>query len=314
MDVSHRTSPNHPHLQHFIDQAHNLPGAVVTAVVHPVDALSLAGALQAAEQGIIEPWLVGPQSRIRAAAEAADLDIRGLRLIDSEHSHAAAAEAVRLVRAGEVHALMKGGLATGELLAAVTDRQLGLRTERRLSHIFVLDVPSYHKPLLVTDAAINIAPGLAEKADILQNAFDCAHALGIAEPRAAILCAVEKVMANMPATLDAAALCKMVERGQISGGIADGPLAFDNAISRQAAEAKGIRSTVAGEVDILLAPDLEAGNILSKQLQYLAGATAAGIVMGARVPIILTSRADGSLERLASSAVALLVARYMGRL
>ena len=281
-----------------------------TAVVHPVDALSLSGAVEAARRGLIDPILIGPVSRIRAAAQAAGLDLAGLDLVDVEHSHEAAARACQLAAEGRVAAIMKGALHTDELLEAVVARHSGLRTDRRMSHVFVLDVPSYPRPLLVSDAALNIAPDLAAKRDIVQNAIDCAHAMDIAEPRVAILSAVETVNPNMVSTLDAAALCKMADRGQIVGGVLDGPLAFDNAISVEAAEAKGIRSAVAGRADILIVPDIEAGNMLAKQLFYLSNAQSAGIVMGARVPIILTSRSDPEASRLASCALAILVSQH----
>ena len=281
-----------------------------TAVVHPVDALSLSGAVEAARRGLIDPILIGPVSRIRAAAQAAGLDLAGLDLVDVEHSHEAAARACQLAAEGRVAAIMKGALHTDELLEAVVARHSGLRTDRRMSHVFVLDVPSYPRPLLVSDAALNIAPDLAAKRDIVQNAIDCAHAMDIAEPRVAILSAVETVNPNMVSTLDAATLCKMADRGQIVGGVLDGPLAFDNAISVEAAEAKGIRSAVAGRADILIVPDIEAGNMLAKQLFYLSNAQSAGIVMGARVPIILTSRSDPEASRLASCALAILVSQH----
>ena len=276
------------------------------AVVHPCDAPSLGGAMAAARAGLIVPLLVGPAARIRRAAEEAGLDIAGVAVIDTPHSHASAARAVELVRAGEANALMKGSLHTDELLEAVVDRERGIRTERRLSHVFVMDVPTYPKPLLITDAAVNIAPTLEVKADIVANAIELAHALGIARPKVAILSAVETVSAKIPSTIDAAALCKMADRGQITGALLDGPLALDNAISREAAATKGIVSPVAGDADILLVPDLEAGNMLAKELTFLAGAEAAGIVLGARVPIMLTSRADSVRTRLASAAVAAL--------
>ncbi|WP_022704565.1 bifunctional enoyl-CoA hydratase/phosphate acetyltransferase [Pseudorhodobacter ferrugineus] len=277
---------------------------VRTAVVHPCDALSLTGALEAADQGMIVPVLVGPRARIEAAADQAGRNLEGFEILDTPHSHAAAAAAVALVRAGTVAALMKGSLHTDELMEAVIDASLGLRCERRMSHVYVLDVPTYPKPLLITDAAINIQPDLGVKRDIVQNAIDLAQALGIARPKVAILSAVETVNPRMPSTLDAAALCKMADRGQITGGVLDGPLAFDNAISPVAAAAKGIVSEVAGAADILVAPDLESVNMMAKQLIYLAGADAAGIVLGARVPIILTSRADSATARLASCALA----------
>jgi phosphate acetyltransferase len=281
---------------------------VVTAVAHPCEATALAGAIDAAARGLIVPILVGPAEKIRAVAAAAQIDLGNARLVDAPHSHAAAAAAVALVRCGEAELLMKGSLHTDELLGAVVARDIGLRTGRRLSHAFIMDVPTYHKVLLVTDGAINIAPTLEDKVDICQNAIDLAVALGVARPRVAILAAVETVTPKMPATIDAAALCKMAERGQITGGVLDGPLAFDNAISKEAAAMKGLRSEVAGDPDILLAPDLEAGNILAKQLTFLAHADSAGIVLGARVPIILTSRADSVRSRIASCAVAVLAA------
>lgn len=277
---------------------------VRTAVVHPCDALSLTSALEAADQGMIVPVLVGPRARIEAAADQAGLSLAGIEIVDTPHSHAAAAAAVALVRAGKVAALMKGSLHTDELMEAAIDATLGLRTERRMSHVYVLDVPTYPKPLLITDAAVNIQPDLGAKRDIVQNAIDLARALGIDCPKVAILSAVETVNPRIPSTLDAAALCKMADRGQITGGLLDGPLAFDNAISPVAAAAKGIASEVAGVADILVAPDLESANMMAKQLIYLAGADAAGIVLGARVPIILTSRADSATSRLASCALA----------
>ncbi len=286
---------------------------VTTAVVHPTDTASLLGAIEAAEEGLVLPLLVGPEHKIRAAAEQAGVDLSAYRLVSTEHSHAAAAKAVELVRAGEAEALMKGALHTDELMEAVVDRNTGLRTERRMSHVFAMDVPAYPRPLFITDAAINIAPDLTAKRDIVQNAIDFVQAIGIQQPKVAILSAVETVSPEIPSTLDAAALCKMADRGQITGGIVDGPLAFDNAISPEAAKTKGITSPVAGLADILVAPDLEAGNMMAKQLDYLAGAQGAGIVLGARVPIILTSRADKTLTRMASAAVALLLVRHRER-
>jgi phosphotransacetylase len=281
--------------------------AVPTAVAHPCEESALRGALQAAELGLIEPILVGPKGEIEATALAAGLSLEKIEIVDAESSLAAAQKAVALIREGKAEVLMKGSLHTDELMSAVVSRE-GLRTGRRISHAFVMDVPTYHKVLIVTDAAINIAPLLEDKVDICQNAIDLAISLGCAKPKVAILAAVETVNSKMPATLDAAALCKMAERGQIKGGILDGPLAFDNAISRDAATTKGIKSEVAGDPDILLAPDLEAGNILAKQLSFLANADSAGIVLGARVPVILTSRADSVRSRIASCAVAKLVA------
>ena len=281
---------------------------VICAVVHPCDHDSLLGPLEAAKRGIITPVLVGPEAKIREAALAAGADVSACRIVDAEHGRAAAERAVAMARAGEVEALMKGSLHTDELLSAVVPSATGIRTNRRISHVFVMDVPTYPRTLLVTDAAINIAPGLKEKVDIVQNAIDLARILGIAEPKVAILAAVETVNPDMPSTLEAASLCKMADRRQITGGILDGPLAFDNAVSEQAARTKKIDSPVAGRADILLVPDLEAGNMLAKQLQYLAGADAAGIVLGTRVPIVLTSRADSVRTRLASTAVMALVA------
>jgi phosphate acetyltransferase len=281
---------------------------VVCAVVHPCDHDSLLGPLEAAKHNLINPVLVGPAGKIREAAQAANVDISPYRIVDTEHSHDAAEKAVAMARAGEVEALMKGSLHTDELMAAVVPSATGLRTARRISHVFVMDVPTYPQALLVTDAAINISPGLREKVDIVQNAIDLAHVLGIEEPRVAILSAVETVNPDIPSTIEAASLCKMADRKQITGGILDGPLAFDNAVSEQAARTKKIDSPVAGRADILLVPDLEAGNMLAKQLQYLAGADAAGIVLGTRVPIVLTSRADSVRTRLASIAVMAMVA------
>jgi phosphate acetyltransferase len=281
---------------------------VVTAVVHPCEKSALTGALEAGQLGLIAPVLVGPAAKIEEIAKELQIDLRNVKVIDSPHSHDAAKKAVELVRQGKAEVLMKGSLHTDELLAAVVARETGLRTGRRISHVFIMDVPTYHKVLIVTDAAINIAPTLEDKVDICQNAIDLAISLGLEKPKVAILAAVETVTSKMPATLDAAALCKMAERGQITGAIVDGPLAFDNAISKQAAETKGIRSAVAGDPDILLAPDLEAGNILAKQLTFLANADSAGLVLGARVPIILTSRADNVRSRIASCGVAMLAA------
>jgi phosphate acetyltransferase len=254
---------------------------IATAIAHPCDETSLRGAIEAAEAGLIRPILVGPEGKIRAVAGQPGIDIGPYRLVDAPHSHAAAAQAVAIVRAGEAEALMKGSLHTDELMAEVIDKDTGLRTERRVSHAFVMDVPTYSKPLAVTDAAINIFPDLEDKRDIVQNAIDMAHALGVELPKVAIVSAVETVTPKIPSTIDAAALCKMAERGQITGGLLDGPLAFDNAISKEAAAIKGIRSEVAGDADILVVPDLEAGNILAKQLSFLANADAAGIVLGA---------------------------------
>lgn len=276
---------------------------VRTAVVHPCDALSLSSVIEAAQQGIILPILVGPKIKIETAAQDAGLNLGGLELIDTPHSHAAALTAVALARAGKVDTLMKGTIHTDELMEAIIDKTSGLRTERRMSHVYVLDVPTYTKPLLITDGAINIYPDLTIKRDIVQNAIDLALALGKERPKVAILSALETVNPRITATLDAAALCKMADRGQITGGLIDGPLAFDNAVSPVAVAAKRIVSDVAGIADILVAPDLEAANMIAKQLIYLAGADAAGIVLGARVPIILTSRSDSKVSRLASCAL-----------
>lgn len=280
------------------------------AVVHPCDEQALQGAIDAASRGLIEPVLVGPPARIRSLADASGLDIGAFRLVPSAHSHDSAELSARMAAAGEVEGLMKGSLHTDELMSAVLS-QPQLRTKRRLSHVFRFDVPMYDKPLLITDAALNIHPGLMEKVDIVQNAIDLARMLGGDRPRVAILSAVETVNPSIPSTLDAAALCKMAERGQITDGLLDGPLAFDNAISPEAARIKGIDSAVAGQADILVVPDLESGNMLSKQLQYLAGASSCGVVLGARVPIALTSRADGAAARMASALLLQLIAhRY----
>jgi phosphotransacetylase len=281
---------------------------VPTAVAHPCEATALIAAIEAGEKGLIAPILVGPAARIEEVARRSGITLGQIPIFDVPHSHAAAAKAVELVRQGQVELIMKGSLHSDELLGAVVARETGLRTGRRLSHVFIMDVPTYHKVLVVTDAAINIAPSLEEKADICQNAIDLAVSLGVEKPKVAILAAVETVSSKMPATIDAAALCKMAERGQITGGLLDGPLAFDNAISREAARVKGIASKVAGDPDILLVPDLEAGNMLAKQLTFLANADSAGLVLGARVPIILTSRADSVRSKIASCAVAVLTA------
>ncbi|HEY8187558.1 MAG TPA: bifunctional enoyl-CoA hydratase/phosphate acetyltransferase [Pyrinomonadaceae bacterium] len=281
---------------------------VSTAVAYPCEASALSGALEAAGRKLITPILVGPAEKIAAIARDNGIDLGKLEIVDVSDSIAAAAKAVALIREGRAEVLMKGSLHTDELLGAVVARDVGLRTGRRISHAFIMDVPTYHKVLIVTDAAINIAPTLEDKVHICQNAIDLAVSLGREKPKVAILCAVETVNSKMQATLDAAALCKMAERGQIKDGILDGPLAFDNAISKQAAVTKGITSEVAGDPDILVAPDLEAGNILAKQLSFLANADSAGMVLGARVPVILTSRADSVRSRIASCAVANLMA------
>jgi phosphate acetyltransferase len=297
----------HEQYERLLARAKALP-AIPTAVAHPCDAASLTGAVDAAKMGLIVPVLVGPSERIRAVAEKAHLDISRLQIVDAPHSEASAGEAVRLVREGRAECLMKGSLHTDELMGAVVAREGGLRTSRRISHCFVMDVPSYAYPLIVSDAAVNIAPTLEDKIHIVQNAIDLGHALGQTEVRVAILSAMETVNPKVPSTVEAAALCKMADRGQITGGILDGPLALDNAINLQAAEIKKIDSPVAGRANVLIVPDLEAGNMLAKSLSFLAGADAAGIVLGAKVPIILTSRADSVMTRLASCAVASLVA------
>jgi phosphate acetyltransferase/phosphate butyryltransferase len=280
------------------------------AVVHPCDATSLGTVIEARALGLIDPVVVAPAAKVRAVAAQHGLDIAKLPIEDVPHSHAAAARAVDMARAAQVEALMKGSLHTDELMGAVVDGATGLRTKRRISHCFLMQSPLYPRPFIVTDAAINIAPTLDTKADIVRNAIELAHVIGVQRPRVAILAAVETVNPAMPATLDAAALCKMADRGQIEGALLDGPLAFDNAVSEEAARIKSIRSEVAGRADILVAPDLESGNMLAKQLEYLGGASSAGIVMGARVPIVLTSRADPREARIASCALALMAAHH----
>jgi phosphate acetyltransferase len=287
----------------LLERCRNL-APVPTAVAHPCEASALTGAVEAARKKLIVPVLVGPKDKIAETAKAAGVSLAGLEVVDAPHSHASAEQAVALVREGKAEVLMKGSLHTDELLGAVVSREKGLRTGRRISHAFLMDVPTYHKVLIVTDAAINIAPALEDKVDIVQNAIDLAISLGVKTPKVAILAAVETVNSKMPSTIDAAALCKMADRGQIRGGLLDGPLAFDNAISKEAAQTKGIKSEVAGDPDILLAPDLEAGNILAKLLSFLANADSAGLVLGAKVPIVLTSRADSVRSRIASCAVA----------
>ncbi len=285
---------------------------VPAAVVHPCSDAAIQAVIEATAEGMIEPILVGPLAAMRAAAEQAHVSLAGLRLVDAANSHDAAQKAVALVHAGEAAILMKGSLHTDELLAAVVQRESGLRTERRLSHVFFMDVPTYHKPLMVTDAAINIAPTLAVKADICRNAIELAHALGIARPKVALLSAVENINEKIISTMEAASLCKMAERGQILGALLDGPLAMDNAISREAARIKGIDSQVAGDADILVVPDLVSGNILAKQLTFMANADAAGVVLGARIPVVLTSRADSVRARLTSCALAVLLVSASG--
>lgn len=301
-------TPSHHYEQWLLDQVRGKP-PIRVAVVHPVDLFSLAGAVEAAHAGIIDPVLVGPEHKIKQVAEDAHIDLSGCEIVATPHSHAAAATAVAMAARGEVDALMKGKLHTDEMMQAVIARESGLRTGRRISHVFVLDVPSYPKPLFLTDAAINIRPTLSEKKDIVQNAIDLFCTLGLGTPKVAILSAVETVNEKIPSTLDATALCKMAERGQITGGLLDGPLAFDNAISREAAAIKEIHSLVAGDADILLVPDIESGNMLYKQLRYFSGAQGAGIVLGAKVPIILTSRAGDAENRVISCALTQLYVR-----
>jgi phosphotransacetylase len=284
-------------------------GSVKTAIVWPGDEVSLGGAIQAYRDKLIIPVLVGSESAIRALAATLNLDLTGIEIVDVPHSKLAAIKAVELARTNQVQMLMKGSLHTDEIMGAVVSREGGLRTGRRISHVFALDVPSYHKTLFVTDAAVNIQPDLETKISILQNAIDMMITLEVENPKVAILSAVESVNPAIPSTLDAAALCKMADRGQITGAIVDGPLAFDNAISSDAARIKKIKSPVAGDPDLLMVPNLEAGNILFKQLQYLAGALAAGVVVGAKVPVVLTSRADGELARMASCALGVLLAK-----
>jgi len=301
--------PSPPHgLYQRVLEAAQAPPAILTAVAHPCDRISLESVVEAAKFRLIEPILVGPATRIRDAAAAAQLDISAYALVPAEHSQDSAAKAVELIRQGKAEALMKGSLHTDELMGAVVARDTGIRTARRISHCFVMDVPGHREALIVTDAAVNIAPDLADKVDIVQNAIDLAHAMRVDEVRVAILSAMETVNPKVTSTLEAAALCKMADRGQIVGGILDGPLALDNAISEESAAIKGIVSLVAGRANVLVVPDLEAGNMLAKSLSFLAGADAAGIVLGARVPIILTSRADSVTTRLASCAVASLLA------
>ncbi|MBI5335949.1 MAG: phosphate acetyltransferase [Burkholderiales bacterium] len=302
------TVPPPDNYQRLIEATRVLPTLSV-AVIHPVDGVSLGAALEAADMGLITPTLVGPRSKILAAAKELGRDISALPIVEAPHSHAAAEAGVELVKTGQVEALMKGSLHTDELMGAVVAKATGLRTARRISHCFVMDVPGYPHPLIITDAAINIAPTLAEKRDITQNAIDLAHALRIPEVRVAILSAMETVNPDVPSTVEAAALCKMADRGQITGAHLDGPLALDNAIDLEAARIKGIHSAVAGQANILVVPDLEAGNMLAKSLSFLAHARSAGIVLGARVPIILTSRADSRIARLASCAVASMLAQ-----
>jgi phosphate acetyltransferase len=303
----------HAKYERLIAKAREVPSAI-TVVVHPCDQASLIGALEAAEAGLITPILVGPAAKINAVAREHKLDISRYEVVDVPHSVAAASKAVEMIRTGKGELLMKGSLHTDELMKAVAASATGLRTGRRISHVFVMDVPSYADTLFVTDAAINIFPDLEAKVDIIQNAIDLWVQVGLGTPRVAILSAVETVTSKIPSTIEAAALCKMADRGQITGGIVDGPLAFDNAVDPEAARIKGIKSEVAGRAQILVVPDLEAGNMLAKNLTFLAGADAAGIVLGARVPVILTSRADSVRTRMASCAVAVLYADALRRL
>lgn len=294
--------------QALIDQARS-HGPVATAVVYPVSREGLLGAVEAARCGLIHPLLIGPGETIRRVATEAGVDLAGCALIEESEPVACAARAAALARAGEAQVIMKGSLHTDELMGVIVSRDAGLRTHRRISHVFVMDVAAYPKLLLISDAAVNIAPGLATKRDIVQNAIDVARVIGVETPRVALLSAVETVNPDIPSTVDAAALCKMADRGQITGAVLDGPLAFDNAISAQAARTKGIASPVSGQVDVLVVPNLEAGNMLYKQLVYLSGALAAGVVVGARVPVVLTSRADTPASRIVSTAVACLLAQ-----
>ena len=302
-------SDKYSRLQALVARAKGLP-AIDMAVVHPCDLESLKGALMSAEAGLIDPILIGPEAKIRSIATEFGLDLKQHRIVNVKHSHEAAAMAVTLIRNGDAEALMKGSLHTDELLAEVVSRASGLRTARRISHVFLMDVPTYPRPLLITDAAVNIAPTLEEKVHIIQNAIDLAHIIGIPEPKVAILSAVETINPKIQSTLDAAALCKMADRGQITGGLLDGPLAFDNAVSLSAAKTKGINSAVAGRAEVLVVPDLESGNMLAKQLEYLANALTAGIILGAKVPIVLTSRADTADTRIASCVIATLIAHH----
>jgi phosphate acetyltransferase len=302
----------HRHYERLIARARELE-PVATAVAHPCDESSLRGAIEAAQEGLLKPILVGPADRIAAAAKKAQLDVTPFETVDAPHSNASAAKAVELVRAGRASLLMKGSLHSDELLSACMHKEAGLRTSRRVSHVFIMDVPTYPDPLFITDAAVNIFPDLESKRDIIQNAVDLHVGLGLGAPRVAILSAVETVTVKIPSTIEAAALCKMADRGQITGAVIDGPLALDNAISPDAARIKGIDSPVAGRAQILVVPDLEAGNMLAKNLTFLAGADAAGIVLGARIPVILTSRADNVRTRLASCAVARLYVHHLAQ-
>lgn len=312
--TSHAGS-THPHYDRLIEAVRHLP-PIRMAVVHPCSDVAMAAATEAAELGLIDPVLVGPAGKVSEAAAACGADLSRFELHDVPHSHAAAAAAVAMALGGQVEALMKGSLHTDELMGAVVRRDGGLRTERRISHCFVMDVPGHPQPLVISDAAINIAPTLEEKVDIVQNAIDLAHALRLPEVRVALLSALETVNPKVPSTMDAAALCKMADRGQITGAVLDGPLAMDNAIDAEAARIKGIVSPVAGRANVLIVPDLDAGNMLAKSLSFLAQAYAAGVVLGAKVPVVLTSRADSRTARLASCALAMLLAdaRRAGRI
>lgn len=310
LERAHDAIHRHKKYETLIGRTKDIP-PIPTVVVHPCDQTSLEGAIEAAREEIIAPVLVGPRARIEAVAKQHDLDISSFEIVDAPHSHASAETGVAMLREARGEILMKGSLHTDEIMSAVISSKSGLRTERRISHVFAMDTASYPKPLFITDAAINIFPDLEVKRDIVQNAIDLTRALGIEQPLVAILSAVETVTPKIPSTIDAAALCKMAERGQITGGLLDGPLALDNAISPEAARIKDIQSPVAGQADILVVPDLEAGNMLAKNLSFLTGAAAAGIVLGARVPIVLTSRADSVQTRMASCAVAALYANAL---
>ena len=305
--IAEPSGTRHAKYERLIATARKLP-PTKTAIAHPCDQVSLESAVEGTKLGLIAPILVGPPERINEVAARWGLDISSMPIVASEHSHDSAAKAVEQVRCGAAEALMKGSLHTDELMGAVVSKTAGIRTARRISHCFIMDVPNHPDPLIITDAAVNIAPTLDDKVDIIQNAIDLAHAMQFPEVRVAILSAMETVTSKLPSTVEAAALCKMAERGQITGALLDGPLALDNAISPEAARIKGIVSKVAGRANVLVVPDLEAGNMLAKSLSFLAGADAAGIVLGARVPIMLTSRADSLSTRLASCAVAALVA------
>jgi phosphotransacetylase len=296
-----------PHLERLLEAVSNKP-PLQTAVVHPVGKSSLLGAIEAANDGLIEPILIGPEQRIQEVASEFAINIEGISIISTKHSHDSAKVAVEMARDGKASAIMKGKIHTDELMSAVVSREGGLRTERRMSHVFAFDVPTYPRPLFISDAAINIGPDLDTKADIIRNVIDLAHLLGIKTPRVAILSAVETVTSKIESTLHAAALCKMADRGQIKGGLLDGPLAFDNAVSEESVRIKGIESEVAGKAEVLIVPDIEAGNMLAKQLEYLAKAEGAGIVLGAKVPVVLPSRADDSVSRMAACALAVMIA------